>query len=159
MPMGEAIAAIAATAEHVRGSKPAAMKCRAAAAEAAGMNCRAMEASAAMEASTMATSASAVATPATATAMTTHFDGLSAGNMLRRVRRTRIDQRQRFRALADRSRHDQYRASRKRQATDNAAPGIWNLHHGQKLPRCEATKAWAMPWPAFGAFNYDRSQH
>lgn len=109
----------AAAAENMRGSIPAAMKYRTTPVGAAMIDGTANMANA-MEghASSAATMVAATAVPAV------DFGGHPAGNMFRRRRRSRIDQRHRLRTLAGCGRQHQYRGSREPQATDKAAPGI-----------------------------------
>ena len=123
----------AAAAENMRGSKPAAMEHGATASECAAMkDCPApmggAEANSAM--ATMAAKASSTTVAAKAAMATTADVGRqSARGGFRRGRSTRIDQRQRFRALAWRNRQHQHRGGRKTEATDDAAPGIYHLDH------------------------------
>ena len=97
----------------------------------------------AVEASTSAaveTAAAMTTTAMPATTMTAaNFGRQPVGDVLRCRRPARIDQRKRFRALAGDRRQHQGRGSRKAptthevtradQATDKAAPRIWNFHH------------------------------
>jgi hypothetical protein len=71
--------------------------------------------------------AAATMTPSAVTAA--DFGGEPLGNLFRRRRGTRIDRRQRFRALAACCGQQQYRGSGKTEATDKAAPGIYHFHH------------------------------
>ena len=119
MPVHEPMSTVAkAAVEDMTGAKSAAVKGRTAAMEAA--------ASAVKSATTMV----ATAMTATVTAMaTSDFGRQPVGSVFRRRRRGWIDRRERFRALAGRGRQHQHRGSRKAQTTDNATPGIRNLHH------------------------------
>jgi hypothetical protein len=123
----EPVVAKAAAAEHMTGAKPAAMKGRTTATDAAGVNGRAMEATAAVV--TAAVTTAVTSTAMTSTAMAANFGGQPVGYVFRRRRCGRIDQRQCFGALACCGRQHQDRDSRKPEAADKAAPGIWNPHH------------------------------
>jgi hypothetical protein len=149
VPECEPAVAKAATMENMTAAKPAAMEHCAATSEAAAMKRRAasaetsavkgrtataeaaaMEASAAAEAATPAAVEGASTATMAATAMpATDFGRQPVGSVFRRGHSARVDQRQRLRALAGCGRQRQHRGSRKAQATDEAAPGIWNLHH------------------------------
>jgi hypothetical protein len=95
----------------------------------------------AVEASTPAAveTAAAMTTMPTTTMTAANFGRQPVGDVLRCRRPARIDQRKRFRALAGDRRQHQGRGSRKApttdkvtradQATDQAAPRIWNFHH------------------------------
>jgi hypothetical protein len=141
VPVGEAIAAvasaavtIAASAETMSGaipaatiyrsaaSIPAAMKDRATASDATGVKGGA----ATVESPTAMETAAATSTAAMAAA---DFSGESVSDVIRCGHSARVGQRQRFGTLAGCGRQQQYRGSRKPQATDKAAPGIWNLQH------------------------------
>jgi hypothetical protein len=115
-PEREAAMAKAAAVEDMSGAIPAAtaMEHRA-----AGVKTTAVETTAVTAAPTMTTAAMTAA----------DFGGESVGNLFRRGCGTRIDQRQRFRALAGCSGQQQYRGGRKTEATDKAAPGICHFHH------------------------------
>jgi hypothetical protein len=107
----------------MRGSKPGAMKHRAAASD-----------DAAVKDCTAAFKTSAAVETVTSTAMTAvDFGRQPVGGVFRYRRSTRIDQRQRFCALASYGRQHQHRGSRKAhttdKASDKAAPGIRNLRH------------------------------
>jgi hypothetical protein len=119
VPVCEPMSTVAkAAVEDMTGAKSAAVKGRAAAMEAAA---------AAVKSATVATAMTATVTM---TAMaTSDFGRQPVGSVFRRRRRGWIDQRERFRALADRGRQHQHRGSRKTQTTDKAAPRIRNLHH------------------------------
>jgi hypothetical protein len=129
MPERESAMAITTAAENMCGSKPAATKRRATATEAATVKHRAatMETTAAMEATATVETATTMATAAAVP--TLHFGRQSVRDLLRRGHCARIDQRQRFRALAGCRRQHQHRGSRKAQAADDAAPGIRNPSH------------------------------
>jgi hypothetical protein len=131
---GRADAKTTAADHRTAASKAAAMKGRAAAAEAAPMKrCPAATEAAAVEtAATAATEADS--TPAVETAATTAAVPVADFNqpvrgVFRGGHRARIDQRKRLGALAGYGRQREHSGSRKSQATDKAAPGIWNLHH------------------------------
>jgi hypothetical protein len=86
-----------------------------------------VESPTAVETSTaMGTAAAAMSTAAMSAA---DFSGESVRDVFRCGHSARVDQRQRFRAVAGCGRQQQYRGSREPQATDKAAPGIWNLQH------------------------------
>jgi hypothetical protein len=112
VPEGEAAMAKAAAVEHGSGAIPAAMEYGAAAS---------------VKTATAAVVTAAAMTPSTVTAA--DFGGEPLGNLFRRRRGTRIDRRQRFRALAACCGQQQYRGSGKTEATDKAAPGIHHFHH------------------------------
>jgi len=118
VPVHEPMSTVAkAAVEDMTGAKSAAVKGRTAAMEAAA-------------ATVKSTTVVAAAMTATMAAMTTSdFGRQPVGSVFRRRRRRWIDRRERFRALAGRGRQHQHRGSRKTQTTDNAAPGIRNLHH------------------------------
>jgi hypothetical protein len=118
VPEREAAMAKAAAVEHMRGAIPAAaMEHRA-----AGVKTTAVE-------TTAVTSVTAAPSMTTAAMTAADFGGEPVGNLFRRGCGTRIDQRERFRALAGCSGQQQYRGGRKTEATDKAAPGICNFHH------------------------------
>src|ERR1700694_699766 len=117
VPEREPAVAKAAAAENMTGAKPAAMKHHPATSEAAAMKGRA--------ATVEPPAATMPATPMPAA----DFGRQPLGGIFRRGHRARVDQRQRLRALVSCGRQHQHRGSRKAQATDEAAPGIWNLHH------------------------------
>jgi hypothetical protein len=121
VPEREAAMAKAAGVEDMSGAIPAAtaMEHRA-----AGVKTTAVETTAVTAAPTMTT-----ATMTTAAMTAADFGGEPVGNLFRRGCGTRIDQRQRFRALAGCSGQQQYRSGRKTEATDKAAPGICHFHH------------------------------
>jgi hypothetical protein len=100
-----------------------------AAAEAAAMKRRA----APTKASSPAAETASTATMATAAMPAADFCRQPFRDVFCNRRRARIDQRKRFSALARCRRQHQHRGSRKAQATNNAtdqaAPGIWNLDH------------------------------
>jgi hypothetical protein len=114
VPDGEATMAKAASVEHGSGAIPAAMEYGAAAAVKTAT-------------AAVVTAAAATMTPAAVTAA--DFGGEPLGNLFRRGRGTRIDRRQRFRALAACCGQQQYRGRRKTEATEKAAPGICHFHH------------------------------
>src|SRR3984893_8058139 len=139
VPEREPAVAKPAAAENMTGAKPAALKHGAAASEAAAMKGRTATAetsaamksrAAAMEAAASTTAMETSAATMAATAMpAADFGRLPLGSIFRRGHSARVDQRQRLRALVSCGRQHQHRGSRKAQATDEAAPGIWNLHH------------------------------
>jgi hypothetical protein len=125
----------AATAEHMSGTESAAMEYSAAAAKAAAVEDRAATTDATASAGVETTAASAAnmatasASASAATMPAADFRHQPVRGGFRCRRRARIDQRQRFCALDSCRRQHQHRGSRKAQATDEAAPGIWNLGH------------------------------
>jgi hypothetical protein len=123
MPVHEPMSTVAkAAVEDMTGAKSAAVKGRTAAMEAA--------ASAVKSATTVVATAMTATMAAAVTAMaTSDFGRQPVGSVFRRRRRRWIDRRKRLRALAGCGRQHQHRGSRKTQTTDNAAPGIRNLHH------------------------------
>jgi hypothetical protein len=127
VPEREPAVAKAAAAENMTGAKPAAMKGRAATAE---TSAAVKGGAAATEAAASTTAVETSAATMAATAMpAADFGRQPLGGIFRRGHRARVDQRQRLRALVSCGRQHQHRGSRKAQATDEAAPGIWNLHH------------------------------
>ena len=125
VPEREAAMAKAAAVEDMSGAIPAAatMEHRA-----AGVKTTAVETTA-VTTPTMTAPTMTTATMTTAAMTAADFDGEPVGNLFRRGCGTRIDQRQRFRALTGCSGQQQYRCGRKTKATDKAAPGICNFHH------------------------------
>jgi hypothetical protein len=121
----------AATAEHMSGTESTAMEYSAAAAKAAAVEDRAAttDAPASAGVETTAASAANMATASAATMPSANFRHHPVRGGFRCRRRARIDQRQRFCALDRRRRQHQHRGCRKAQATDEAAPGLWNLGH------------------------------
>jgi hypothetical protein len=134
----ESAMAKSATVENTGAAKTPAMEYGAAATEAAAMKHRAasakapasMEASAAMKTSAANMAATTEMAATTATAMpAADLSRQPFRDVFSYGRRARIDKRKRLGALARCRRQHQHRGSRKTQATDNAAPGIWNLDH------------------------------
>jgi hypothetical protein len=123
VPERKPAVAKAATAEHVSGSKPAAMDYGATTSETAAVKDRATAAEPAMETS----AATAMVTAATMAAA--DFGRQSLRRMFSCRHGTRIDQRQRLCALAWHRRQRKERGGGKTQRTDDAPPGIWNLYH------------------------------
>jgi hypothetical protein len=115
----------AAATENMSRTKPATVEHGAAGSESTDMDGPA--------AATVETTASTASSPATAAAMAADFGRQSVRDMFCRGRRTRIDQRQRFRALARHSGEYKYRGRREperpNKAPDQATPGIQNFHH------------------------------
>jgi hypothetical protein len=108
-------------------AKAAAVEDRAATTDATASASVETTASAGVE--TTAASAANMATASAATMPAADFRHQPVRGGFRCRRRARIDQRQRFCALDSCRRQHQHRGSRKAQATDEAAPGIWNLGH------------------------------
>jgi hypothetical protein len=139
MPEREPAVAKATTAEYRRGPEPAAMEYGATASETTTVKDRAATVEPAMETSTAtAVETSTTTAVVTATASPTAMAAADCGRQpvrdgFRRGSSARIDQRQRLCALARHRRQRKDRGGRKAQrtdkATDNAAPGIWNLYH------------------------------
>jgi len=119
MPVHEPMSTMAKAAVEDMTTKSAAVKGRTAAMEAA--------ASAVKSATTVVAAAMTATMAAMAAMSTSDFGRQPVGSMFHRQRW--IDRRERFGALAGRGRQHQHRGSRKTQTTDNAAPGIRNLHH------------------------------
>jgi hypothetical protein len=123
VPEREAAVVKAATMENMSGSNPGATKHRATASEDAAVN----------DCTAGFNTYAAVGTVTPTAMAAVDFGRQPAGGVFRCGHGTRIDQRQRFCALARCNRQHQHRGSRKAQttdkATDKAAPGIWNLRH------------------------------
>jgi hypothetical protein len=130
MPERESAMAKAAAAEHMSGTESAAMEYSAAAAKAAAVEDRAAATVSTASAGVETTAAANMATSTAASAMpAADFSHQPVSDGFRCRRRAWIDQRQRFCALDRCRRQHQHRGSRKAQATDEAAPGIWNPSH------------------------------